>query len=127
MLHGISHAAEKRKMGNIKALEPETFVRTSCLRVRFTARRRLVMAAERDRRFYTGKSSGNKGATLTALKHQADQQEALGFNVCQRGVLGVWVGQHHKKKRTTKCFAPILRLLFVGSHKPGMKICLQGK
>lgn len=37
---------QKKKAGNIKALEPKTFVRTSCLGVRFTGRRQLVMAAD---------------------------------------------------------------------------------
>lgn len=104
---------QKKKAGNIKALEPKTFVRTSCLGVRFTARRRLVMAAERNRHFYTGKSSANKGATLTAFKLQTDQQEALGFNLCQGGssCLGCFA----------KCFAPILHFLFIWLHKPAME------
>lgn len=66
------------------------------------------MAAERDRRFYTGKSAGNKGATLAALKHQTDQREALGCNVGGGlwGVLGVWVGPHQKKKENKQLLCP---------------------
>lgn len=45
-----------------------------------------------------GKSSGNEGATLTALKHQTDQQEALGFNVCQRGFFAFGLGIITKKR-----------------------------
>lgn len=88
------------------------------------------MAAERDRRFYTGKSSGNKGATLAALKHQTDQREALGCNVeggLWGGFLVFGLGPIKKKKRTTDCFALILYLLFVGPHMPGMEVCLSGK
>lgn len=66
-------------------------------------RHRLVMAAERDRRFYTGKSAGNKGATLAALKHQTDQREALGCNVGGGFWGGSWcLGWAPSKKKENK-------------------------
>lgn len=82
VLHGISHAAEKKKRGGgSKPTNPRLLCeRLVCVSASRRCRR-LVMAAERDRRFYTGKSSGNKGATLAALKHQTDQREAFGCNV----------------------------------------------
>lgn len=70
---------KKKIWGNIKALKPPRLL-CECLVCASASRRRhrIVMAAKRDRRFFTGKSSGNKGATLTALKHQTGQREALG-------------------------------------------------
>lgn len=104
MLRGSGRAEGRKKKGtkkhkrNIKALEPETFVRASGLRVRFMARRRLVAAAEQDRRFHAGESSGNKGATLTAFETSDGSAGSTWLQCVSEGVLGVWVGPHHEKK-----------------------------
>lgn len=111
VLHGISHAAEKKtkKRGGSKPTNPRLLCKRLVCASASRHRHRLVMAAERDRRFYTGKSSGNKGATLAALKHQTDQREALGCNVGRGFWGGSWClgwAPSKKKKENNQLLCP---------------------